>query len=290
MATQVDCLVREPALLGEGPLWSPGEQALYWVDIKGRRLHRLQADGTRQVWSTPALLSCVVTAKGGGLVGALGRAVCRLELGPPGGELTGSQIARLPDLPDHVRFNDGKVAPDGALWVGTMDDEELRSDGAWWRFGPDGSVAQLDTGYGVTNGPEFDEVSGLGYVTDSARRTIFVIDGWGAEACDRKRPLREFDEAEGYPDGMTLDSEGRLWVAFWDGGCVRALDPITGTTLVQVDLPAARPTSCAFGGPDRGVLYVTSASIGLDAGVRPEGGLFGIRLGSVTGRAGASFG
>lgn len=280
MSVSAQCIVRDPSILGESPLWSPVEQALYWLDIKGRRLHRLQPDGARHEWSTPDVLTCIVLSADGALVGAMGRTVCRLELGPEGGALAGREIARLPGLPEYMRFNDGKVAPDGAFWVGTMDDEEVRAEGAWWRVAAGQPVVRLDSGYGVTNGPAFDRQAGRGFVTDSARRTIYVIDGWQAEACTAKRPLREFTEDEGYPDGMTLDSEGCVWAAFWDGGCVRRLDPITGETLVQIDLPATRPTSCSFGGPDYATLYVTSASIGLDATKRPEGCLFAVRPGA----------
>lgn len=290
MTVTVDCIDRGPAVLGEGPLWSPTDQSLYWVDIKSHRLHRRAADGTRRTWTAPALLSCVALARDGGLVGALDRSLCRLDLVGPGDDLRGEEIGRLPYQPPHIRFNDGKVAPDGALWVGTMDDEEQRADGAWWRFAADGGVTLMDTGYGVTNGPAFDAASGRGFVTDSARRTIYALDGWGADACAGKRPLRVFTEAEGYPDGMTLDADGRLWVAFWDGGCVRALDPVSGETITRVDLPASRPTSCAFGGAGLDVLYITSASVGLAPGERPEGGLFAVTGGSARGAPEPLFG
>lgn len=284
MAITIDCAVRGPHVLGEGPLWNAREQTLYFVDIKGRRLHALPSNGPARSWPTPALLSCVALTPQGNLVGALGNAICRLEIGPSDTELVASEITRLDDLPPYSRFNDGKVAPDGALWVGTMDDEEIRADGCWWRFSGDGTAEKIDVGYGVTNGPAFDETSGLAYMTDSASRSLFVTDGWDAAACERKRLLRQFTEADGYPDGMTIDADGLLWAAFWDGGCVRALDPMTGATVAQIDLPVKRPTSCTFGGPNHEILYVTSASIGIATGEGLEGAVLALAIDGVHGR------
>jgi len=193
------------ALLGEGPLWSSLEQALFWVDIKGRRLHRLDGDGGGASWTAPDLLTCIFLDQRGRLIGAMGRAISELILEDGGILRAGEEIARLPPLSEHTRFNDGKVAPDGALWVGTMDNEEIRSDGAWWRVDRGGQATCLDSGYGVTNGPAFDERLGRTYLTDSAQRTIFIVDGWSPEACRNKRVLRTFHAGDGYPDGMTID-------------------------------------------------------------------------------------
>jgi sugar lactone lactonase YvrE len=264
------------ALLGEGPLWSAPEQALYWLDIKGGYLHRIANDGGMSSWSAPDLLSCVFLDRRGRLFGAMGRAICEICLEGTGILRAGAEVARLPPLPKHIRFNDGKVAPDGALWVGTMDDEEARADGAWWRVDRSGKVEYLEGGYGVTNGPAFDERQGRTYLTDSAQRTIFVADGWSAEACRRKRVFRAFGDEDGYPDGMTFDASGRLWVAFWDGGCVRAFDPASGGSLLRVSLPASRPTSCVFGGSNLEVLFVTSASVGLHEVSSADGSVFAV--------------
>ena len=116
-----------------------------------------------------------------------------------------------------------------------------------------------------------------------------MTDGWDAVSCRSKCVFREFSETEGYPDGMTVDASGHLWVAFWDGACVRALSPMTGETVLEIHLPAARPTSCEFGGPDNSTLFVTSARIGLAEPYDSDGALFAIRVPGVKGQPGTRF-
>lgn len=276
MDANLEIVWRAEALLGEGPCWDASKAVLTWLDIKGLRLFQNIGRGQFKSYSTPKILSSVVVSNHG-LVGALGSEICHLQL-VGDAVVPAGVIARLPDPPTHLRFNDGKVAPDGAYWIGVMDDEEKRSDGAWWRLSPSGEMTEVDTGYTVTNGPAFDCERRRTYLTDSGARTIYVAEGWGADACRSKRVFRSFTEAEGYPDGMTVDSEGRVWVAFWDGAAVRALDPETAETLVELPLPASRPTSCEFGGVDHSILYVTSARAGLLHPSDVDGALFAIRI------------
>ena len=272
----VDCVWPARATLGEGPLWDVARQALWWVDIKGGRLHRFRpADGARASWTTgDAGLSCLALDAAGGLVGTARRGWVRV--GFQGDALVLAPLAAPGALPPRARFNDGKVAPDGAMWAGTMDDDEAEAVGDWWRLDASGALRGLGGGFMVTNGPAFDAARGRTYLTDSAARVIYAGDGWDAAAVAGRRPWRAFEAAEGYPDGMTVDAEGRLWVAFWDGACVRALDPEDGRVLRQVELPARRPTSVAFGGPDLDVLFVTSAAVGLESPGEADGGLFAV--------------
>lgn len=289
MSIVIESLWEPGAVLGESPIWDPRDQSLTWIDIKGHRLHRLDRDGGRRTCPLPGLLSCIALAEEGGIVGAYDRSVVRIDL-PQSGSPTFTAVAEAPPAPATSRFNDGKVAPDGAFWVGTMDNEEKSDFGTWLRCAADGSVKLLDAGYRVTNGPTFDARRRRGYLTDSGRQIIYALDGWGENACSDKRILRTFEPDDGYPDGMTIDSEGVLWVAFWDGGCVRALHPTTGETLRQIDLPVRRPTSCVFGGSNFDHLYVTSASIGLEGSDPQAGALFVVRGLGVAGTAPDLFG
>jgi sugar lactone lactonase YvrE len=145
-----------------------------------------------------------------------------------------------------------------------MDDREEEAVGTLYRLDPDRSCVAIDEGYKVTNGPAFSPDSRTLYHTDSARQVIYAFDLRADGSVGARRELARFGNGDGYPDGMTVDSEGCLWVAFWDGWCLRRLSP-EGERLQEIALPVQRPTSCAFGGPGLDQLYVTSASINLDA-------------------------
>jgi sugar lactone lactonase YvrE len=135
----------------------------------------------------------------------------------------------------------------------------------------------VDDGYRVTNGPAFSPDGRIMYHSDSARQVIYAFDLDEDGNAAKKREFARFGEGDGYPDGMTVDSEGCLWSAFWDGWCVRRFSP-DGECIRKIDVPVQKPTSCAFGGPALDRLYVTSASIGLDEkalAMQPcAGGLF----------------
>jgi sugar lactone lactonase YvrE len=144
-----------------------------------------------------------------------------------------------------------------------MDDAEQERSGSLYRLDADLSWSRQDTGYLVPNGPAFSPDGRHLYHTESSARTIFRFVLGEDGALSDKAVFAQFGGADGYPDGMTVDSQGCLWVAFWDGWCVRRLSP-TGEVIDQIELPVQRPTSCTFGGAGLDQLFVTSASIGLD--------------------------
>jgi sugar lactone lactonase YvrE len=179
-------------------------------------------------------------------------------------------------LPDN-RFNDGKVDRRGRFWAGTMDDREKESTGTLYCLDADMNCAAVDTGYKVTNGPAFSPSGDIMYHSDSAKAVTYAFDMDSSGRPQDRRVFLQFKEGDGFPDGMTVDSEGCLWIAFWDGGCVRRFSP-AGEWLETIEMPVTRPTSCAFGGRDLDRLYISSANIGLDeqaAAMQPNaGGLF----------------
>jgi sugar lactone lactonase YvrE len=268
----VHCVADVHAVLGEGPVWVASEAALYWVDIKGRKIFHLSDGGLNQ-WPTPFRVGSIAPREGGGFVAGTDQGIAEIDLSS--GRL---QILFNPeeDFPDN-RFNDGKVDRSGRFWAGTMDDSERRASGALYCFDSTLNWSVVDKDYKVTNGPAFSPDGLVMYHNDSARQVTYAFDLDEAGNASNRHTFLQFGEGDGYPDGMTVDSEGCLWIAFWDGGCVRRFSP--GAELLQtLEMPVSRPTSCAFGGVDLDRLYVTSASIGLDEtalSMQPNaGGLF----------------
>lgn len=259
------------ALLGEGPVWVAAQRALFWLDIKGRRILAWWPDEARgEEWRCGFRLSALAPCRDGGFIAGSERGFVRLEIPPGEIRMIGHPEPHLPGN----RANDGKVDPWGHFWLGTMDDAEVQDCGALYRLDPDLSWHRMAEGYRVPNGPTFSPDGRWLYHTDSVGRAIYRFALSPDGSLGQREPFARFDEAHGYPDGMTTDAEGCLWVAFWDGWCLRRLSP-AGEVLAQLDLPVQRPTSCAFGGEGLDQLFVTSARVGLSAealAAQPEAG------------------
>ncbi len=287
------CVWDAGALLGEGALWSPRLQALWWVDILGRRLHRLRpADGDRASWTFDEEISAVAEfaddAAGAGRDGraaAPGLLLVTLRRGfatfdPATGE---TRYRHRPDEPATNRFNDGRCDARGRFWGGTMDFDCVAPAGALYRHDPDGATTRHDAGFAVTNGPTWSADGATMYFNDTVRGTVLAYDFDAvAGTLSNRRPWLRLPRGDGLPDGMTTDAAGRVWIARWGAGCVSCHDPVSASELGRIALPARQITSCAFGGPDLRTLYVTSAATGLDATDRAAqplaGGLFAIEL------------
>ncbi len=266
------CVADVHAVLGEGPVWVRRESALFWVDIKGLKIFRLDVRGKLTEWPTPMRVGSLAPRKSGGFIGGTEDGIAAID-----SEAGRFDILFNPeeDRPGN-RFNDGKLDRQGRFWAGTMDDGEREDSGTLYRIDDDLSWHAMDGGYRVTNGPAFSPDGKIMYHNDSARQLTYVFDLADGQPGER-RIFLQFKEGEGYPDGMTVDSEGCLWIALWDGWCVRRYSP-GGEWLETLKMPVARPTSCAFGGLDLNQLYITSASVGLDQAAREmqpnAGGLF----------------
>ncbi len=269
----VRCVADVHAVLGEGPVWVASEGALYWVDIKGRKIFRLDGDGELSQWPTPFRVGSIAPRRRGGFIAGTDQGIAAADLTSGRLDLLFNPEQNLP----HNRFNDGKVDRSGRFWAGTMDDQERQASGTLYRVAADLSWVAVDQDYRVTNGPAFSPSGDLMYHNDSARQVTYAFDLAEDGTAANRRIFLQFGEGDGYPDGMTVDAEGCLWIAFWDGGCVRRFSP-QAELLETIEMPVSRPTSCAFGGPALDRLYVTSASIGLDEtalSMQPNaGGLF----------------
>lgn len=268
----MECIADVKAVLGEGPVWVAREAALYWVDIPERRVFRWsEADGLRIFEHRAHICSLAPRVEGGFIGGGYDGFI---EFAP--GREPKVIADPEPDLPGN-RFNDGKVDRAGRFWAGTMDRAEQAASGALYRLDPDLRWRRIDSGYRVTNGPAFSLDGRILYHSDSALQTVYAFDLAEDGTASNRRVHLRFGDGDGYPDGMTVDAEDCLWIAFWDGWCVRRFSP-AGERLAELRVPAQRPTSCAFGGPDFESLFITTASRDLtdeERAAQPQaGGLF----------------
>ncbi|WP_330345430.1 SMP-30/gluconolactonase/LRE family protein [Streptomyces longwoodensis] len=248
------------ATLGEGPTWDPAAGRLLWLDILGSRVHTFDpATGRRGVRVTDQHVGAVKPRAGGGLVLNLRDGVGLID---PDGTFRWLHHEPVPGR----RANDAAVAPDGSLWAGTMRYDEAPGGGSLSRFTGDGSVRTVLDDVAVSNGTGWSPDGRLMYYIDSPTRRVDVFtydaDAEGGGRVSGRRPLAEIEEGAGFPDGLTVDAEGCVWVALWDGGAVRRYTP-AGELDQVIELPTPRVTACAFGGPDLTDLYVTTARVGL---------------------------
>jgi len=250
------CVWEEPAILGEGPLWVARENAVYWVDIVSKKVHRYAlADGARRTWTFETEVTSLAARQQGGLVGTMrdGFAFIDLETG------TIEPVAMPETNMPQNRFNDGKVDDKGRYWAGSMDDGEKLATGSLYRLDGDLSLHKMDENYNITNGPAFSVDGKTLYHTDTAKRSIFAFDLSEDGAISNKRIFVQLEaEEEGYPDGMTVDSENCLWLAHFAGSRITRYSP-EGEILSVISMPVPNITSCTFAGPDLDMLYITTA-------------------------------
>ena len=265
MSAGYEIAVRAEAELGEGPTWDARSGRLLWIDILRARIHTYDpVSGRRTVRTTPQHVGAVKPRAGGGLV---------LNLRDGVGLLDADDSFRWlhhEPVPGR-RANDAAVAPDGSLWAGTMRYDEAPGGGSLSRFTGDGSVDLVLDDVAVSNGTGWSPDGSLMYYIDSPTRRIDVFDHADGRVGDR-RPFVEIEDGAGFPDGLTVDADGCVWVALWDGSAVRRYTP-AGELDRVIELPVPRVTACAFAGPDLTDLYITTARVGLTSPLPLSGSL-----------------
>lgn len=275
----VEMVVNMGCELAEGPVWDDRLQALYWVDIFAGIVYRyFPTSGVLDTFSLEVPIGALGLREQHGLVLAREDGFALFDPDT-------SLVLPLsdPEAGLSSRFNDGKPGPDGGFWAGTMGKPVEKGAGTLYRLAPDGQVTAQVRGVTISNGLAWSLDQGTMFYVDSTPREVYAFD------FDRKngrlsnqRVALRIPEELGSPDGMTLDAEGKLWIAHYGGSCVGRWDPQSGQMLQTIGLPVSRVTCCAFGGEDMHTLYVTTASGGLTASQRQEeplaGALFAVRL------------
>jgi sugar lactone lactonase YvrE len=244
--------------LGEGPVWSSEEQALYWVDIESNRFYRMYpTTGKYEVFEAGLPVGVLAPRAPGGLVMATKRGFAFWD------QQKGLRFIADPesDKP-HTRFNDGSVDSRGRFWAGTMcglPEMCEEPEGSLYRYDPDGSIHTMETGLAISNGIGWSPDNEHMYLTDSLQYMIYVYDfDTAAGAITNRRPFIHTPNENGMPDGLTVDSEGFIWSARWGGWKITRYDP-SGQVEREIHLPVQYPTSCAFGGEHLDELFITSA-------------------------------
>lgn len=268
--------------LGEGPVWDGPSQSLVWVDITGRFVHRYwPADGRVSSHRTPTPVGSVCLSESGAFTLALEdgfwTATERFEALRP--------LAIVHQTGSGLRFNDGKCDPAGRFWAGSMAYQSEPGLGALYRLDPGSTATRVLGGIGISNGLDWSQDGRSFYYIDTLSQTVAVFDfDRSSGDISSGRGLIRVDPDDGHPDGLTVDAEGFLWLALWNGWSIRRYAP-DGRLDRVVHLPVAKVSSCAFGGPDLGDLYITTAAYDLsDADRRSQplaGSLFVFRPGVI---------
>jgi D-xylonolactonase len=275
--SEVECVWPLGAVLGEGPLWSAAEQALWFVDIKAPSIHRYHpASGAQRSWPAPARVGFLALTRDGGMLAGLKTGLHRFN--PETGNFTLLHVVE-PHAPNN-RLNDGFVDSEGFLWFGSMDDTEEEPSGALYQLGAEGCIRR-DPGYVVTNGPAESPDGRTLYHTDTLAGIIYAFDRARNGQLSNKRVFVRIPAGGGYPDGPSVDAEGCLWTGLFGGWALHRYSP-EGKLLDEIRLPCSAVTKAAFGGEDLRTLYITTAHVALSAEERRQqplaGGLFRARV------------
>ncbi len=263
MSIEAEHVCSVGAELGEGPVWVRRERAVWFVNIKGRKVHRFDpASGELAGWPAPEQPGFIAPCRQGDFVVGLKTGLHRFD--PRTGVF--AHLTQVePDKPDN-RLNDGAVCPAGTLWFGSMDDLETNASGSLYHLDAQGRCVALDRGYVITNGPAFSPDGRVFYHTNTSERVVYVFDRPTPGTVTGKRVFVKIEDGAGWPDGTAVDAEGCVWVAMWGGW---------SELLSSVRFPCANVTKISFGGEDGRTAYATTAWKGLSAQERASQPLAG---------------
>jgi sugar lactone lactonase YvrE len=256
-----DVVTKHHCLLGEGPVWDTKQKRIFWIDIlKGEIQYFYPDSNEHRMCKLGQMLGAIAFKRSGGMIAALKGGFATIDLNNGTMQLI-SEVET--DLPDN-RFNDGKCDPAGRFWAGTMSISNTPNAGSLYVLEKDLTVNTKIIGVTCSNGMAWSPDHNTLYYIDTPTRNVVaynydVLNG----NITNMRVVINIPKGKGYPDGMTIDNEGMLWVALWSGWNVIRYNPYTGKQLHQITLPVSQVTSCVFGGDTMEDLYITSAKVGL---------------------------
>jgi sugar lactone lactonase YvrE len=262
--------------LGEGPVWDWKRQLLFWVDIEGKQLHcHNPANGKNTNWSFDEMVGAAVPMNNGNLLMALESGMA--EFGIESGKL--AAMGLLANSDPEMRFNDGKVSPNGHFWIGSMHKKFYPKSGNLHRVSKNRHTAVLVRETTISNGMAWTADRKTFYYIDSPTFQVMAFDfDTSTDSLSNQRVAFTVPNDYGSPDGMCIDIENKLWIGHWGGNQVRRWDPDTGNVLESVWVEAPHVTSCCFGGKQLDSLYITTARSGLNKAELKQfplsGGLF----------------
>ena len=263
-----EIVINHHCQLAEGPLWDDRTQTLWWVNIMAGELHHHNpATNENMVYQIGRPLGTVGLRQAGGLILATADGFATFD---PATETLTFLADPEVDIPTN-RFNDGKPAPDGSFFAGTMGIEIVEHVGNFYRLNSDHTVDHLLPNITVSNGLAWTADQQTMYYIDTATQSVYAFDyNNKSGAISNQRTAFHIPAEIGHPDGMTIDSDDMLWIAQYGGRAVHRWHPQTGERLATIELPTDNVTCCVFGGPNMSILYITTA--GGDQGTDPLAG------------------
>jgi L-arabinonolactonase len=292
---KIEVLCEERNVIGESPIWSTRDKALFWVDIGGEKIHRLSHDNRHTSWPMGKRIGAVGVKADGGLIATFSDGIYAVTLDVDGqdGAVAVEALAR-PTLGPDVRLKEGKVDWAGRYWCGSTGATRQTRDGSLFRLDAAGAFSKVDDGFILVNGISFSPDRRTMLMADSPDDKVYAydLDSKTGNVLSR-RVFFSTAEFPGVVDGATFDADGGFWCAFIYDWAIARIDP-AGRLDRLVRLPVRHPTMCAFGGPDLETLYVTSSTSHLtkhETAAQPQAGmLFAIHGLGVRGVIEPSFG
>ncbi len=251
-------------IVGECPTWDEKNKIFYHVDIRGKCFYKTDyASGRSEKFDAPQMLGCMALCEDGDLILSMEDGIYFRN---QAGELAlAHKLCHIKGL----RFNDGKVGPDGCYYVGTADDN---NQGAFYRLS-DGDLTELFDGCGCSNGLDWSGDGKRLYYCDTRKQKLEAFD-FSSElhSVSNRKAVLDIPESDGGADGMTIDANGNLWIAMWGGWCVLCVEAETGWILRKIELPVEKVSSCCFAGEDMRDLIITTASVRTSLDEQPMAG------------------
>jgi len=287
LVEKLECVWKVGAICGEGPIWIESEQSLYFLDIDGKKLHCFEEEsGGRRSWELEEKTGWILPRSNGrGFIVGCKSGVYSLDISSGKRE-----FLMVPDPEENEnRFNDAKCDKFGRIWAGRSHDPEKKPTGYLYRIDSNLNCSKWDGPYICPNGPAISKDDKILYHVDTFEGCIWAFDKFPDGSISNRREFVTLDNQLGFPDGITVDNEERVWLAHWGGSRVSCFNP-KGEILGYIQLSVPQITSCAFGGADLSTLYITSASRNLDLEEYPlAGALFRVKT-NTKGFASPSFG